>query len=162
MSYGYLATMRTKAGRRDDVVGILLSGVDGLREAGCRLYLVGVSPAAGSLSTAFESLPSFHFSAHAAALARAAAGDVDGLQEGFVVADHEQGAVIGAQSRFDGRDRIEDEIVGRLIEDQKLRRRRAEHAGQGRAQQLLSAQARDDLQRGIGPEHEAGQAGAAG
>ena len=45
MSYGYLATMRTKAGRRDDVVGILLSGVDGLREAGCRLYLVGVSPA---------------------------------------------------------------------------------------------------------------------
>ena len=49
MSYGYLATMRTKAGRRDDVVGILLSGVDGLREAGCRLYLVGVSPAGPEL-----------------------------------------------------------------------------------------------------------------
>ncbi len=43
--YGYLATMRTKAGHRDDVVAILLSGVENLREAGCRLYLVGVSPA---------------------------------------------------------------------------------------------------------------------
>jgi quinol monooxygenase YgiN len=43
--YGYLATMRTTAGHRDDVVAILLSGVDGLREVGCRLYLVGVSPA---------------------------------------------------------------------------------------------------------------------
>jgi quinol monooxygenase YgiN len=41
--YGYLATMRTKAGHRDDVVAILLSGVDGLREVGCRLYLVGVA-----------------------------------------------------------------------------------------------------------------------
>ena len=43
MSYGYLATMRTTAGHRDDVVQILLGGVDGLREVGCRLYLVGVS-----------------------------------------------------------------------------------------------------------------------
>ena len=43
MSYGYLATMRTKAGHRDDVVQILLGGVAGLREVGCRLYLVGVS-----------------------------------------------------------------------------------------------------------------------
>ena len=43
MSYGYLATMRTTAGHRDDVVKILLSGVDGLREVGCRLYVVGVS-----------------------------------------------------------------------------------------------------------------------
>ncbi|GAA3335201.1 antibiotic biosynthesis monooxygenase [Amorphoplanes nipponensis] len=43
MTYGYLATMRTKAGRRDEVVQILLGGVDGLRGAGCRLYVVGVS-----------------------------------------------------------------------------------------------------------------------
>jgi quinol monooxygenase YgiN len=43
VTYGYLATMRTKAGHRDDVVQILLSGVDGLREVGCQLYLVGVS-----------------------------------------------------------------------------------------------------------------------
>jgi quinol monooxygenase YgiN len=43
VSYGYLATMRTTAGHRDDVVKILLSGVDGLREVGCRLYVVGVS-----------------------------------------------------------------------------------------------------------------------
>jgi quinol monooxygenase YgiN len=45
MAYGYLATMRTKAGQRDEVVQILLGGVAGLREVGCRLYLVGVSPA---------------------------------------------------------------------------------------------------------------------
>lgn len=44
MTYGYLATMRTKAGHRDDVVQILLSGVAGLRAAGCRFYVVGVSP----------------------------------------------------------------------------------------------------------------------
>ncbi len=43
MTYGYLATMRAKAGRRDDVVQILLGGLDGLRQAGCRHYLVGVS-----------------------------------------------------------------------------------------------------------------------
>jgi quinol monooxygenase YgiN len=43
VTYGFLATMRTKPGHRDDVVKILLSGVAGLREAGCRLYVVGVS-----------------------------------------------------------------------------------------------------------------------
>ena len=43
MTYGYLATMRAKAGHRDDVVRILLSGLDGLRQVGCRLYVVGVS-----------------------------------------------------------------------------------------------------------------------
>ncbi|MEU1839173.1 putative quinol monooxygenase [Micromonospora chersina] len=35
--------MRTRPGCRDDVVAILLSGVEGLREAGCELYVVGVS-----------------------------------------------------------------------------------------------------------------------
>ncbi|WP_432992495.1 putative quinol monooxygenase [Dactylosporangium sp. CA-233914] len=34
--------MRTKAGHRQDVVDILLSGVDGLRRVGCLLYVVGV------------------------------------------------------------------------------------------------------------------------
>jgi quinol monooxygenase YgiN len=43
VTYGYLATMRTLAGHRDDVVRILLGGLDGLRQAGCRLYVVGVS-----------------------------------------------------------------------------------------------------------------------
>ncbi|MGO1050128.1 putative quinol monooxygenase [Crossiella sp. CA198] len=43
MSYGYLASMKTKPGHRDEVVAILLSGVDGLRAAGCALYVVGVS-----------------------------------------------------------------------------------------------------------------------
>jgi len=43
VAYGYLATMRTTAGNRDKVVGILLSGVDGLRAAGCQVYAVSVS-----------------------------------------------------------------------------------------------------------------------
>jgi len=43
MAYGYQVTMRTKAGQRDDVVAILLGGVDGLRAVGCQLYVVSVS-----------------------------------------------------------------------------------------------------------------------
>ncbi|MFJ6196888.1 putative quinol monooxygenase [Micromonospora sp. NPDC092111] len=43
MSYGYIGSMKTRPGHRDDVVAILLGGVDGLREAGCQLYVVGVS-----------------------------------------------------------------------------------------------------------------------
>ncbi|HVV21575.1 MAG TPA: antibiotic biosynthesis monooxygenase [Pseudonocardiaceae bacterium] len=43
MSYGYVGSMRTRYGHRDEVVEILLSGVDGLRAAGCELYLVAVS-----------------------------------------------------------------------------------------------------------------------
>lgn len=42
MAYGYLASMKTKSGHRDEVVAILLSGVQGLREAGCQLYIIGV------------------------------------------------------------------------------------------------------------------------
>jgi len=41
--YGYLGSMRTRHSYRDEVVEILLSGVDGLRAVGCELYLVGVS-----------------------------------------------------------------------------------------------------------------------
>jgi quinol monooxygenase YgiN len=44
MLYGYLGTMKTKPGRRNEVVAILLSGADGLRQAGCDLYVVGISP----------------------------------------------------------------------------------------------------------------------
>jgi quinol monooxygenase YgiN len=43
MTYGYIGSMRTRYGYRDEVVGILLSGADGLRAAGCQLYVVGVS-----------------------------------------------------------------------------------------------------------------------
>jgi quinol monooxygenase YgiN len=35
--------MKTKPGYRDDVVAILLSGADGLRQAGCDLYVVSVT-----------------------------------------------------------------------------------------------------------------------
>jgi quinol monooxygenase YgiN len=37
--------MRTRPGHRDDVAAILLSGVDGLRAAGCQLYVVSVADA---------------------------------------------------------------------------------------------------------------------
>jgi quinol monooxygenase YgiN len=43
MTYGYLGSMRTRYGHRDEVVEILLSGVDGLRAVGCQLYVVAVS-----------------------------------------------------------------------------------------------------------------------
>ncbi|MGA5302094.1 putative quinol monooxygenase [Nucisporomicrobium flavum] len=42
MAYGYLATMRATPGNRDEVVHILLGGADGLRDAGCLLYVVSV------------------------------------------------------------------------------------------------------------------------
>jgi quinol monooxygenase YgiN len=43
MAYGYIGSMKTKSGHRDDVVSILLSGVESLRAAGCDLYIVSVS-----------------------------------------------------------------------------------------------------------------------
>jgi quinol monooxygenase YgiN len=43
VSYGYIGSMKTRPGHRNDVVDILLSGADGLRKAGCDLYVVGVS-----------------------------------------------------------------------------------------------------------------------
>lgn len=45
MTYGYVGTMRVKAGHRDDVVAILLSGIDGLRAAGCHSYVVSAPDA---------------------------------------------------------------------------------------------------------------------
>jgi quinol monooxygenase YgiN len=45
MPYGYIGSMRTRTGCRDDVVQILLSGADGLLAAGCHLYAVGIDPA---------------------------------------------------------------------------------------------------------------------
>ena len=43
MPYGYLGSMKTRPGHRDAVVDILVGGADGLREAGCDLYVVGVA-----------------------------------------------------------------------------------------------------------------------
>ena len=45
MQYGYIGSMRTREGRRDEVIEILLGGAEGLREAGCQLYAVGTDPA---------------------------------------------------------------------------------------------------------------------
>jgi quinol monooxygenase YgiN len=47
MTYGYIGSMKAKPGHRDDVVSIMLDGVDALREAGCELYVVSVSDADG-------------------------------------------------------------------------------------------------------------------
>lgn len=44
MSYGYIGSMKTQPGKREEVVAILLSGLDRLPEAGCIQYTVGVSP----------------------------------------------------------------------------------------------------------------------
>ena len=44
MTYGYINSIGTKPGARDDVVAILLSGTDGLRSAGCLQYTVAVDP----------------------------------------------------------------------------------------------------------------------
>jgi quinol monooxygenase YgiN len=44
MRYGYIGSMRTRPGRRDEVVGILLLGADGLGAVGCELYAVGTDP----------------------------------------------------------------------------------------------------------------------
>jgi quinol monooxygenase YgiN len=43
MAYGYLGTMRTRPGMRDEVVLTLVDGADALTAAGCRLYVVSVS-----------------------------------------------------------------------------------------------------------------------
>lgn len=43
ITYGYIGSMKTKPGCRDEVVALLLSAADGLREAGCESYIVGVS-----------------------------------------------------------------------------------------------------------------------
>ena len=45
MTYGYFGTMKAQPGRRDEVVDLLLGGVDALRSVGCHLYLVSVSEA---------------------------------------------------------------------------------------------------------------------
>ena len=45
MPYGYIGSMRTREGHRDEVIEILLGGADGLREAGCQLYAVGTDQA---------------------------------------------------------------------------------------------------------------------
>ncbi len=45
MPYGYIGSMRTRSGHRDEVIEILLGGADGLRAVGCQVYAVGVSDA---------------------------------------------------------------------------------------------------------------------
>jgi quinol monooxygenase YgiN len=43
MAHGYIGSMKTKSGHRDDVVSILSNSFDQLRELGCVFYLVGLS-----------------------------------------------------------------------------------------------------------------------
>jgi quinol monooxygenase YgiN len=44
VAYGYINSIGTKPGSRDDVVTILLSGTEGLRAAGCLQYTVAADP----------------------------------------------------------------------------------------------------------------------
>jgi len=44
-NYGYIGSMKAKPGQRDEVIAIMLMGVEGLREAGCVQYTVGASTA---------------------------------------------------------------------------------------------------------------------
>ncbi|WP_306319074.1 MULTISPECIES: putative quinol monooxygenase [unclassified Streptomyces] len=43
MAYGYIGSMKTRPGKRDDVAAILLSGADTLAQHGCHSYVVGLA-----------------------------------------------------------------------------------------------------------------------
>jgi quinol monooxygenase YgiN len=43
VAYGYIGSIKTQPGRRDEVAPILLAGADGLRAAGCQVYAVSES-----------------------------------------------------------------------------------------------------------------------
>ncbi|MEU2777808.1 antibiotic biosynthesis monooxygenase [Streptomyces sp. NPDC007162] len=40
MRYGYIGSMKVKPGHRAEVVAVLVAAADGLRKAGCHLYVV--------------------------------------------------------------------------------------------------------------------------
>lgn len=42
MAHGYIGSMKTKPGKRDEVVAILLTAAEGLRDYGGRSYVVGL------------------------------------------------------------------------------------------------------------------------
>jgi quinol monooxygenase YgiN len=42
--YGYINAMKTKPGKRDEVVAILLAAAQGVEAVGCRQYTVAVDP----------------------------------------------------------------------------------------------------------------------
>jgi quinol monooxygenase YgiN len=66
MAYAYIGSMRTKAGCRDELTDLLLSGADGLRAAGCQVYAVCTDPADGDIIWVSEVWDSAE--AHAASL----------------------------------------------------------------------------------------------
>lgn len=43
MHYGYIGSMKTHPGKREEVVAILLSAAEGLKDVGCLQYVVAVS-----------------------------------------------------------------------------------------------------------------------
>ena len=52
--YGYVGTMRTRPGSREDVVSIVLADVDDLCAAGCESYVVSRSDTDDDLIWVFE------------------------------------------------------------------------------------------------------------
>jgi quinol monooxygenase YgiN len=45
--YGYIGSMRTRPGKRDEVIALLLSALDGLPAVGCLSYVVSACPTDG-------------------------------------------------------------------------------------------------------------------
>ncbi|MFI2754800.1 putative quinol monooxygenase [Cellulomonas sp. P22] len=43
MSYGYIGSMKTRPGHRDEVVAILTRGAPALRDIGCHAYIVATA-----------------------------------------------------------------------------------------------------------------------
>jgi quinol monooxygenase YgiN len=43
MAYGYIGSMKTTPGHREEVAATLTAGAESLRDLGCQLYLVGAS-----------------------------------------------------------------------------------------------------------------------
>ncbi len=81
------------------------------------------------------------------------------LEQRAVVRDEEDGGVEGAQISLEPQRGLEVEVVGRLVEEQQVGRRR-ELAGQGHAAALAAAQGGERLgARGVGVEAEAVQDG---
>ena len=89
-----------------------------------------------------------------------AGGQVEVGEEGFVVADHQEGALVGVQGGGQLGHAVEVEVVGRLVQDQQLGGRFGEQqGGQAGPEALAAGQAADRADDGLGVQQEAGQLG---
>ncbi len=76
------------------------------------------------------------------------------------MADDEEGAIIGFEGRLQRFNRVHVEMIGRLVQQEHLRRfRRGEDGCEAGAQAFPAAERCDGLQRSLVPEGEAGEGG---